>query len=85
MSSLEFKDLGSAEKFLGMSIHYDVASGYSLCQGPTIHDLLVKFKLDKANSVQTPIGPKEPICSGDDDLLPESGPGTAESPTIKSF
>ena len=55
MDSLDLKNLGPARKFLGISIGYSLERGYALGQGSTVMKLLVKLKLDEANSVTAPI------------------------------
>ena len=56
MAILDLNDLGPAKKFLGMSNEYSSKRGYALGQGSTVMELLVKQKINKANSVTAPIG-----------------------------
>nr|CCA19525.1 GK15001 putative [Albugo laibachii Nc14] len=84
---LELKDLGLAEKFLGMRCHFDANFGYQIDQEATILELLLKYGLEKANAVRSPMGGEimdvdQPVGGV---LLPENGPGTPERLTIKTF
>lgn len=55
MKCLESKDLGLAEKFLGMRCHFDETHGYQFDQEATIRELLQKHGLDKTNAVRCPM------------------------------
>ena len=69
MSSLELKDLGPAERFLGVGVTYNAEDEYTLYQAPTVLELLSKYKFfDEANSVRAPIGAED---SGSDDECAE--------------
>ena len=87
MTCLELKELGLAEKFLGMRVHYDSTSGYKIDQESTILELLSKHGIDKANSVRTPMGGD--LLDGDQfgggSLLPANGPGTPEHQPSRHF
>lgn len=87
MASLELNDLGPAEKFLGMRIAYDDATGYQLDQEHTILEFLAKHGLDRVNATRTPVGDVQApdAATGGGELLPTIGPGTPEYPTIRSF
>jgi hypothetical protein len=87
MAVLELKDLGPVENFLGMRIHYDEESGYSIDQEQTINELLAKNRMEKANAVRAPIADESRLESESKDAegLPSKGAGTAEKPTTKSF
>ena len=84
MKVLELKDLGTAEKFLGMRIRYDDKQGYDVDQESTIVEMLARFNLTNATTVRTPIGEEEEPTEGDQ-LLPATTAGMTDVPTVKQF
>nr|CCA23978.1 OSIGBa0134J07.9 putative [Albugo laibachii Nc14] len=56
LTMLQIKDLGAVSKFLGMRITHPADFGYELDQEATIAEMLMKFGLQEAHSVMTPIG-----------------------------
>lgn len=83
MSSLDLKDLGEAQHFLGMRVAQDKHGGYFLDQEATIKELLTKHGLEKANAVRAPCAEEDTAtASEDNELLPTRGPGTPEVPKI---
>ena len=85
MKSLELKDLGHVEYFLGMRISYDDATGYMLDQEQTIGELLKQNRLE--NAVQSLIADESSLDSESKEAesLPSKGAGTLEKLTVKSF
>jgi hypothetical protein len=55
MKAFDVKDLGKAEKFLGIKIESETAIGYSMSQRAMIDNLVVQFGLKDAKPVGTPI------------------------------
>ncbi|TDH73998.1 hypothetical protein CCR75_003632 [Bremia lactucae] len=87
MACLELKDLGMAEKFLGMHVRYNSESGHKIDQIPTMIELLSKHGLYKANLVRSRIRKYllDDDQKGGGSSMPANGPGTPERPTIKIF
>nr|CCA16873.1 hypothetical protein SS1G_13224 [Albugo laibachii Nc14] len=56
LTALLIKDLGDLNKFSGMRITHSADFGYKLDQEATIAEMLMKFGLQDAHSVMTPIG-----------------------------
>ncbi|KAE8884915.1 hypothetical protein PF010_g28249 [Phytophthora fragariae] len=84
MQVVELKDLGVVSKFLGVAFSYDEEDGWDLDQEQVIQDMLVKFGLDKAAPVSTPIG-GEQDGEAPGELLPSGGAGTPGRPTVRTF
>ncbi|KAE8996368.1 hypothetical protein PF011_g15938 [Phytophthora fragariae] len=84
MQVVELKDLGVVSKFLGVAFSYDEEDGWALDQEQVIQDMLVKFGLDKAVPVSTPIG-GEQDGEAPGELLPSGGAGTPGRPTVQTF
>jgi hypothetical protein len=55
MKTFDVKDLGEAEKFLGIKIESETAHGYSMSQKTMIESLIDQFGLNNAKPVGTPI------------------------------
>jgi hypothetical protein len=55
MKTFDVKDLGEAEKFLGIRIESETAHGYSMSQKTMIESLIDQFGLKNATPVGTPI------------------------------
>ncbi|KAG3105800.1 hypothetical protein PI125_g13360 [Phytophthora idaei] len=83
MQIVELKDLGVVSKFLGIAFHYDEEDGWALDQERVIQDMLLKFQLDKAAAVRTPIGDGQ---DGEETagLLSCNGAGSPRRPTVKT-
>ena len=84
MASLEIKDLGIVNKFLGLRVKLNENEGYVLDQEVTIDSLLKEHGLATANGVRSPIGNE---CNDDDESNSEPLKLTAKDrdASIKAF
>ena len=82
--SLEIKDLGMVNKFLGLRVKLDENEGYVLDQEVTIDSLLKEHGLATANGVRSPI---EEECNDVDEKNLESLKLTAKAgdASVKAF
>lgn len=55
LACLDLKDLGLAEKFLGICSPFNESLGYQLDQEVIVRELLQKNGLEKANAVRCPM------------------------------
>ena len=84
MASLEIKDLGVVNKFLGLRILLNDECGYVLNQEMTINTILKDHDLEMENGVRTPIGEECNDVDNHDEEILDATAGT-EHASVKAF